>query len=309
MLLRNVRLASKLPFLPSSRRLSSQVATATAQQLTTPTKSLSELSERAGYVPRPQEPETDPKPGFRGGRALFIFFLCNAIPFSAIMYYLREQREKRTEMAMLSLPKAPEEVAAEVLRVVRTAAVCFLLQDAEAATGNALRVDPHPPEASAYVPPSGPLPLVPQMERNFLTDLLESPAVAGLGFIHFALSRRSQEAQAILAGRRKAALLYVSHTRAAYCTITGQLSILPDPDCRRRYWKPSWSWCFTAPAADAQQEEAPEPWRSEDYVLVRFAIDQASLQSVVDTALRWDARHVKRVPGNEGPRWEDAMQI
>ncbi len=21
------------------------------------------------------------------------------------------------------------------------------------------------------------------------------------------------------------------------------------------YWKPSWSWCFTAPAADAQQEE------------------------------------------------------
>ena len=29
----------------------------------------------------------------------------------------REQREKRTEMAMLSLPRAPEEVAAEVLRV------------------------------------------------------------------------------------------------------------------------------------------------------------------------------------------------
>ena len=32
---------------------------------------------------------------------------------------------------------------------------------------------------------------------------------------------------------------------------------------------------------------------------------KASLQSVVGTALRWDARHVKRVPGNEGPRWED----
>lgn len=38
----------------------------------------------------------------------------------------------------------------------------------EAATG-ALRVDPHPPEATAYVPPTGPLPIVPQMERNFLT--------------------------------------------------------------------------------------------------------------------------------------------
>ena len=31
--------------------------------------------------------------------------------------FCREQREKRTEMAMLSLPRAPEEVAAEVLRV------------------------------------------------------------------------------------------------------------------------------------------------------------------------------------------------
>ena len=29
----------------------------------------------------------------------------------------REQREKRTELAMLTLPRAPEEVAAEVLRV------------------------------------------------------------------------------------------------------------------------------------------------------------------------------------------------
>ena len=38
-------------------------------------------------------------------------------------------------------------------------------------------------------------------------DLLESPAVAGLGFIHFALSRHSQEAQAILAGRRPQSVL------------------------------------------------------------------------------------------------------
>ena len=33
-------------------------------------------------------------------------------------------------------------------------------------------------------------------------DMLESPAVVGLGFVHFALSRQSQEAQAIMAGRR-----------------------------------------------------------------------------------------------------------
>ncbi|CAK9009849.1 unnamed protein product, partial [Durusdinium trenchii] len=102
----------------------------------------------------------------------------------------------------------------------------------------------------------------------------------------------------------KAALLYVSHTRTAYCTITGQLSILTDPDCRRRYWKPSWSLCF----AKQQPEEAEgtvEPWQSQDYVLVRFAIDQASLQSVVDTSLRWDARHIKRIPGREGAHWEE----
>ena len=36
---------------------------------------------------------------------------------------------------------------------------------------------------------------------------------------------------------------------------------------------------------------------------------QASLQSVVDTALRWDARHVKRVPSSEGARWEDVTWL
>lgn len=33
-------------------------------------------------------------------------------------------------------------------------------------------------------------------------DLLESPQVLGLGFLHFALQRTSPEAQAILQGRR-----------------------------------------------------------------------------------------------------------
>ncbi|CAK9009850.1 unnamed protein product [Durusdinium trenchii] len=199
MLLR--RASAALQRVPHQRLLSTQVVAPGNAGPPTASPGLSELSERAGFVPRPPEPEKDPSPGFRGGKALFIFFLCNAIPFSALMYYLREQREKRTELAMLTLPRAPEEVAAEVLRVIRTSAVCFLLQDSQVAS-HALRVDPHLPEATAYVPPTGPLPLVPQMERNFLTDLLESPQVLGLGFLHFALQRTSPEAQAILQGRR-----------------------------------------------------------------------------------------------------------
>ncbi|CAE7449803.1 kdelr2 [Symbiodinium natans] len=170
-----------------------------------PGESLTALSERAGYVPRPPLPEEDPKPGFRGGKALFIFFLCNAVPFAALMYYLREQRTQRTQMALLSLPSLPEDIAAEVLRVTRTSSVCFLLQDAEATANRVagtLRVDPHAPEASAYVPPTEPLPLVPQLERNFLTDLVESPAVSGLGFVHFAVAKASPEGRAVAEGRR-----------------------------------------------------------------------------------------------------------
>eukprot|EP00913_Durusdinium_trenchii_P023191 g21770.t1 len=167
MLLR--RASAALQRVPHQRLLSTQVVAPGNAGPPTASPGLSELSERAGFVPRPPEPEKDPSPGFRGGKALFIFFLCNAIPFSALMYYLREQREKRTELAMLTLPRAPEEVAAEVLRVIRTSAVCFLLQDSQVAS-HALRVDPHLPEATAYVPPTGPLPLVPQMERNFLTE-------------------------------------------------------------------------------------------------------------------------------------------
>ena len=45
-------------------RLARSVAPVGAQL---PAKTLPELSELAGYVPRPPEPEKDPKPGFRGG--------------------------------------------------------------------------------------------------------------------------------------------------------------------------------------------------------------------------------------------------
>ena len=58
---------------------------------------------------------------------------------------------------------------------------------------------------------------------SLVEDLLESPAVAGLGFIHFALSRRSQEAQAILAGRRPQSVL----DRDERCAGTMEFANLP----------------------------------------------------------------------------------
>eukprot|EP00933_Yihiella_yeosuensis_P072796 TRINITY_DN81328_c0_g1_i1.p1 TRINITY_DN81328_c0_g1~~TRINITY_DN81328_c0_g1_i1.p1 ORF type:complete len:368 (-),score=79.83 TRINITY_DN81328_c0_g1_i1:126-1172(-) len=281
--------------------------------------SLAELSERAGYLPQPEAFDERLKPGFRGGRALFIFFLCNAIPFTGLLYYLNEQREARAELSMLALPQTADDVAGEALRVIRTSAACFLLQDAEAvgtSFGGALRVDPHPPEASAYVPPTEPLPLIPQMERNVVTDLFEAPAVGGLGFIHFAVSRKSAEGAAVLAGRRRGGLLYLSHTRGAYCTVSGQLSVLSDPESKRRYWKGVWASAFPPPLPPAQtvpsaapsaavaqtaQESSPA-WQSEDYLLLRLAVDEASLQSIVDSPARWEASRVQRVGTASDPQ-------
>jgi len=281
--------------------------------------SLAELSDRAGFLPRPEVFDERLKPGFRGGRALLIFFLCNAVPFSALLYYLREQRSARSQLSLLALPSSPDDAAAEALRVMRTSAVCFLLQDAEAvgtSFGGALRVDPHPAEIKAYVPPTEPLALIPQLERNVITDLFEAPVIGGLGFVHFAVSRRSAEGAAVAAGRRRAGLLYMSHTRGAYCTVSGQLSVLADPESKRRYWKGNWSAAFPPPmpsasgppsaAPGAVLEEIP-PWMSEDYLLLRLAVDEASVQSVVDGPQRWDTRRVKRnnvAADAEGCKWK-----
>lgn len=282
--------------------------------------SLAELSDRAGFLPKPEAFDERLKPGFRGGRALFIFFLCNAMPFSALLYYLSEQRSQKAQLSLLALPSSADDVASEVLRVIRTSAASFLLQDAEAvgsSFGGALRVDPHAPETNAYVPPKEPLPLLPQMERNVVTDLFEAPAVGGLGFVHFALSKSSIEGAAVQAGRRRAGLLYMSHTRGAYCTVSGQLSVLSDEDSKRRYWKSIWSSSFAPPSVPASQpsatpgsvaQEPPPPWRSDDYLLIRLAVDEASLQAIVDGPQRWDARRVRRLRGAstvEGsPNWD-----
>jgi len=320
MLLRYCRLA-KHQALRRPRFLSTEVQRSTGPgasvaPLDGTAGSLAELSERAGYLPRPDTFDERLKPGFRGGKALFVFFLCNAVPFSALLYYLREQREQRAQLSLLALPATGEEVAAEAVRVIRTSAACFLIQDAEAVGrnfGGALRVDPHPPEASAYVPPTEPLPLLPQVERNVVTDLFEAPAVGGLGFIHFAVSKNSVEGAAVAAGRRRAGLLYLSHTRGAYCTVSGQLSVLSDPESKRRYWKTAWVASFAPPeapaaapsAAPSAVEEAPPPWLSDDYMLLRLAVDEASLQTVVDGPSRWDARHVRRTSrGTDESKWE-----
>lgn len=279
--------------------------------------SLAELSERAGFLPKPEAFDERLKPGFRGGKALFVFFLANAVPFGAVLYYLREQREQRAQLSMLSLPASADEVAAEALRVVRTSSSCLLLQDAEASHagyGGALYVDPHSPEATAYVPPTEPLPLLPQLERNVITDLFESPSVGGLGFIHLAVSASSPTGQAVARGRRKAGLLYISQIRGAYCTVSGQLSVLSDPESKRRYWKAAWAASFPPPpappaapsASGLPPPEALPPWLSADYMLLRLAVDEASLQAIVDGPQRWDARRVHRLDraaAAEGAQW------
>jgi len=263
---------------------------------------LADLTEKGGLMPKPETFDERLKPGFRGGRALFLFFLCNAVPFSAVLYYFREQRTQRTQMSLLTLPAAADDVATEALRVVRTASACFLVQRGGSSSGQrstTVRVDPHAPEGTAYVPPTEPLPLVPQMPRNEITDIFESPSTPGLRYIHFAISRQSVAATPVLAGERQASLLYVSASRAAYCNVAGQLSILSDPEARRRFWRPHWVLSFppgqgAEPAArqGSHEAEPPPPWQHEDYILLRLAINEVSLQATEDGPQRWQERRI-----------------
>jgi len=262
---------------------------------------LADLTERGGLMPKPETFDERLKPGFRGGRALFLFFLCNAIPFGAVLYYFREQRTQRTQMSLLTLPLTAEDVAAEALRVVRTASACFLVQGGSSSgqRSTAVRVDPHAPEGTAYVAPTEPLPLVPQLPRNEITDIFESPSKPGLRYIHFAISRQSAAAAPVLAGERQASLLYVSTSRAAYCNVCGHLSILSDPEARRHFWRPRWALSFPpghgAESAAPQRNhetEAPPSWAHEDYILLRLSINEVSLQATEDGPQRWQERRI-----------------
>lgn len=274
--------------------------------------SLADLAQRSSLLPKPETFDEKLKPGFRGGRALFLFFLCNALPFAGLLYYLRGQRSERAQLSLLSLPLSASDVVAEALRVMKTASTCFFQRHGDA-SGGVLLVDPHLPEGSAYSSPTEPLPLLPELDRNVLTDLLESPPSAGLGFVHFALSRNSPAGKAVLAGDRRAHLMYVSGTRAAYCTVTGQLSVLSDPDSRRRYWKSFWAFSFpvdpppapppvsTAGQSPATVPELPPAWSATDYLCVRLAVSEVSLHAMVDGPQRWQARRVKRLDNSSDP--------
>lgn len=269
---------------------------------------LADLTERGGFLPRPDVFDEKLKPGFRGGRALFVFFFCNAVPFGAVLYYFREQRTQRTQMSLLALPRGADEVAAEALRVVRTASTCFLMQGG-VRQGATVRIDPHLPEGAAYVPPTEPLPLVPQMERSAITDIFESPSVPGLKYVHFALSRASAAAAPILAGERQASLLYISNTRGAYCTVSGQLSILIDAESRRRYWRSLWTASFPAcePEKAGSALEPSSQWQHGDYMLIRLSVSEVALQAAVDGPQRWQEQRVQlldSVVGEQaGTRW------
>lgn len=272
---------------------------------------LGDLASRSSLLPKPETFDEKLKPGFRGGRALFIFFLCNALPFASLLYYLREQRSERAQLSLLSLPLSAGDVVAESLRVVRTASTCFFQRHGDA-SGDVLLVDPHLPEGSAYSAPTEPLAILPQLERNAITDILESPPASGLGFVHFALSRNSSAGQAVLAGDRQAHLMYLSGTRGAYCTVSGQLSVLSHPDSRRRYWKSFWAFSFpvdpepapaATPAVPTGQSptivEGPPAWSAPDYLLMRLAVTDISLHAMVDGPQRWQAKRVRRVESSK----------
>lgn len=290
---------------PSAADLQPQAASSGEVMPSSGGSALGDLAQRSSLLPKPEVFDERLKPGFRGGRALLVFFLCNAIPFTGFLYYLREQRDERAQMSLSVLPLSAGDVITEALRVMRTASTCFFQQHGDK-SGDVLLVDPHLPEASAYAAPTEPLPLLPQLERNALTDILEAPSSPGLGFVHFALSRNSSAGKALLAGDRQAHLMYLSGTRGAYCTVSGQLSVLSDPESRRRYWKTFWSFSFpvfTEPAKPAvpsttgqtpEPVEAPPAWSAKDYMLVRLAVTEVSLHAMVDGPQRWQGRRVRR---------------
>lgn len=262
--------------------------------------------ERAGFLPQPQPMEPEVQKGFRGGKALFIFFLVNAVPVGYMVYYIRDQRAQREEEMLMNLPIAPQEVAAEALFIARTSPLCFCLLG-----GDVVRIDPHTPEPSVMTLPQGDLPLVPGFEKSPLTDVFtaERPEGCPLSIVHFALPKSQAHAESIRKGQRKATLLYSSPSRGAYCLVEGSLSFVDDPELRRHYWRRQWAATlpFLAPQATkgaakkevtktdkAVEAEASRPaWECADYALMRFTVSGVSLRPMVANPQCWQSRNVK----------------
>lgn len=109
-----------------------------------------------------------------------------------------------------------------------------------------------------------------------------------LRHIHFAVSKNSEAFKVLSQGYRRHALFYQSTRREAYTTLNGTVAIVEDSDLRRRYWSARFLPCLSpttlvqnaqAAANKGEGAEAPKPWESSDYVLLRFMPDELELRS------------------------------
>lgn len=290
---------------PTSRGCSGASTPVVVPKMRAPT-----ARERSGFLPQPQPMEPEVQKGFRGGRALFIFFLVNAVPVGYVVYYIRDQRAQREEEMLMNLPVAPEDIAAEALSIVRTSPLCFCLLG-----GDVVRIDPHTPEPSVMTLPQGDLPLMPGLEKSPLTDIFmaERPDGCPLSIVHFALPKSQAHAESIRKGERKASLLYSSLSRGAYCVVEGTLSFIDDPELRRHYWRRQWAATlpFAAPMKEekadngAAEELSRQPWECADYALVRLTVSGVSLRQMVADPQCWQSRNVKRLvsDGEKSAKW------
>lgn len=97
--------------------------------------------------------------------------------------------------------------------------------------------------------------------------------------VHFAVPRASEAGTSFVEqGLRRHSLFYHSQLRNAYCTLTGTVAVVEDPELRRRYWTDRWRSCV-APREGGFDREEDALCESLDYVLVRFRPEEVELRA------------------------------
>lgn len=207
---------------------------------------------------------------------MFAFFLLNAVPVSAAVWYFRQQKEELVQNMVRSLPSVSADVIRESMRVMRSAPHPMLVFGERASV---FRIDPHPPGSVVL------LPNVTDDKNaidNALSDLFTTDAndAIPLRAIHFCMSKASF---GTIREATSHALVYTSPSRQGYVTLRGKVAAIEDASLRERLWKRHWH-SLVAPFDG-------EPHQNPDYVLVRMVPDEVRFQSM---AVQWDASTVRR---------------
>ncbi|KAF8820913.1 hypothetical protein IE077_002670 [Cardiosporidium cionae] len=243
------------------------------------------LETEVAFFPKPKSSEEKSTKGNWGLSKLVFYLLAHSIPIGCGIYAFKILTEHREGDEAVGTGETPEDITADILKVIRGGASCFCLVE-DSGEVYAGHIDPHYPEERVFRLPNATV--IPGFKNNALTDALvgsSSDFALPLNFIHFAV-KNSSPLYDILTRHRRITLLYHDQERGISITLQGWVAIIESKELKRHYWRSVWGRQFSDST-------------SSEYSLLKFVPQTLQLQR-----FGWESHILHRSVQEETIQWQ-----